>query len=692
MNSFRRGCCAVATTVVIIMGGIVVSPSMAQAAETLPYTARYTANANGAIITVGNTLLTCPTSDGNCTAARQGGKYTNNDFSMVNLDADSDPATFNSSMATLSLPPGANVLWAGLYWSAQLSAASGDTASDNYNMMSLQLPGETSYRTISANAADSALFGPTSASNDVYQRYADVTALVQTAGSGDYWGANVVSALGTGTYAAWSLVVAYSAPDLPLRNLTVFDGFSAVGPTTAQTVTVSGIQTPAEGTVSAQLSMVAYISGTAPTSDGVSLNGTPVSTEVSPATDFFNSTSDTDGVSTTARKPDDQNLLGVDIKNLTVSGSIPTSATSATVEFTAADGSYLPGILATTIDIATPPAPAQAKTVEQLAQEVIQGDWGVGLDRQTRLTEAGFDYDAVQNQVNAVLGATPSSQSGSDQASQASTAKSSSQSGSSAAKPAPAPQPAPAASPTKSLQQVAQEVISGAWGSGADRQARLAAAGYDYTQVQAQVNAILGSQSSQPASSGGSSSQKPSSSGGSGSSGSSGGGAAAPAPAPAAPAAPTCANGPGRPSCIPINGGTAAQQAAVRSYLERWAGNAYIDHVNIVAGLGHLGITDLTCGNSGLATQMQLKASMTGLQLQQVTAHEIGHAVVNYVYRGTGCSYMTGNPATLFGGNEPMADCMAQAMTGSSADLYYTGGCSAQQVAWARQILSGQKI
>lgn len=45
------------------------------------------------------------------------------------------------------------------------------------------------------------------------------------------------------------------------------------------------------------------------------------------------------------------------------------------------------------------PAPVK-KSVDELAQEVIDGKWGNGNDRKKRLTEAGYDYNAVQNKVN----------------------------------------------------------------------------------------------------------------------------------------------------------------------------------------------------------------------------------------------------------------------------------------------------
>ena len=43
------------------------------------------------------------------------------------------------------------------------------------------------------------------------------------------------------------------------------------------------------------------------------------------------------------------------------------------------------------------------KTVDELAREVIRGDWGNGAERKNRLTAAGYDYSAVQKRVNELL-------------------------------------------------------------------------------------------------------------------------------------------------------------------------------------------------------------------------------------------------------------------------------------------------
>ena len=43
------------------------------------------------------------------------------------------------------------------------------------------------------------------------------------------------------------------------------------------------------------------------------------------------------------------------------------------------------------------------KSIETLAREVIRGDWGNGQERYNRLTNAGYNYQQVQNRVNQIL-------------------------------------------------------------------------------------------------------------------------------------------------------------------------------------------------------------------------------------------------------------------------------------------------
>lgn len=93
------------------------------------------------------------------------------------------------------------------------------------------------------------------------------------------------------------------------------------------------------------------------------------------------------------------------------------------------------------------------KSLDLIAKEVLNGQWGNGEDRKNRLAKAGYDYAQVQQKVNALIyGTVPKK---------------------------------------KSLEDVAQEVINGQWGNGSDRYNRLVGAGYNYDEVQRRVNQLL---------------------------------------------------------------------------------------------------------------------------------------------------------------------------------------------------------
>ena len=89
------------------------------------------------------------------------------------------------------------------------------------------------------------------------------------------------------------------------------------------------------------------------------------------------------------------------------------------------------------------------KTIDELVDEVLAGKWGNGDERERKLTEAGYDYDAVQNAVNKRLNG------------------------------------------LKSVLEIAREVIDGKWDNGAARERKLTAAGYNYDEVQSKVNELL---------------------------------------------------------------------------------------------------------------------------------------------------------------------------------------------------------
>ena len=86
-------------------------------------------------------------------------------------------------------------------------------------------------------------FGPT-AGDAAYQQFLVVTDFVRAHGNGRYWGANVAAGTGNDRYAGWSLIVVYRDPTQPLRNLTVFNGFSDIAVNSSEQIPLTGFVTP----------------------------------------------------------------------------------------------------------------------------------------------------------------------------------------------------------------------------------------------------------------------------------------------------------------------------------------------------------------------------------------------------------------------------------------------------------------
>jgi hypothetical protein len=196
------------------------------AAADRTFTPRYTTVDRSDFAVVANTLLTC-SGGGACNNVRNGSSSGgNNGFALVNVDADSDGTTFNSSSATLAMPAGATVLFAGLYWGADTtrgtSGAAAPTPASNGSVL-FRTPA-AAYQTITATTLDT-----DSLRTSRYQGFADVTSLVQAGGNGAYWTANVQAGTGTDRYAGWSMIVVWRDPaQLQFKKVNVWDGFTSL--------------------------------------------------------------------------------------------------------------------------------------------------------------------------------------------------------------------------------------------------------------------------------------------------------------------------------------------------------------------------------------------------------------------------------------------------------------------------------
>ena len=102
------------------------------------------------------------------------------------------------------------------------------------------------------------------------------------------------------------------------------------------------------------------------------------------------------------------------------------------------------------------------KSNETIAKEVLNGLWGNGEDRKQRLKNQGYDYAVIQGMVNDLVNGKPTP------------------------------------TPKKSTSQVAREVVNGRWGNGSDRRNRLEKAGYNYNEIQRQVNNLINGYENKP--------------------------------------------------------------------------------------------------------------------------------------------------------------------------------------------------
>lgn len=329
------------------------------------FTPRFSQNVQGEITVAANTLMTCPETDTRCPGAQAGTGSTlnNNQFRMGYVDIDGDPSTFNSSSAELTLPLGARVLFAGLYYGAKTSAGTGGTQAPNTSArgtVKFKLPGGSAYQTLTAAVDDSTEVAR------AYGAFVDVTALVQTAGPGVYTVADVQAGTGEDRYGGWSLVVAYRDPDQPARNLTIFDGLQNVTKSKPSiTIGVSGFQTPAAGPVRTNLGFISFEGDRGLGGDSATLNSKVLSTATNPPNNFFNSAISKDGIPVTTKDPNYDNQLGYDAILTKADGYLTNGAESAAIRLQTSNETYLPQMISFATELFSPDIEA-TKTVQNL--------------------------------------------------------------------------------------------------------------------------------------------------------------------------------------------------------------------------------------------------------------------------------------------------------------------------------------
>ena len=321
----------------LAVGGVPGGPPTAEAGVNPPSAANrdfgepiFDADARGDLITIGINSTSCSAYEGDawttqesvaaCLLTGAGADSIrdgngnlrapiNNRLPMDFIDLDSDPSTFQSTDAVLDIPAGSTVLWAGLHWNAATDVPDptmpehGSTwedpplsNADRFNVR-FKVPGSNVYTDLTADDTwddNQAAGGGTTS----YAGYADVTDLVQAAGEGTYWVADIQSCQGFGgCFGSWSMTVAYANEAEPARNLNVWHGWELTAPNVnggVQQFTVSGFTPPPSGPVNTKIGVVQADGDRNSGPDSLEISSpsapwTQFTTPLNPATDFFRS-------------------------------------------------------------------------------------------------------------------------------------------------------------------------------------------------------------------------------------------------------------------------------------------------------------------------------------------------------------------------------------------------------------------
>lgn len=104
--------------------------------------------------------------------------------------------------------------------------------------------------------------------------------------------------------------------------------------------------------------------------------------------------------------------------------------------------------------------PMTPEEIDKVAKEVLDGKYGNGNERRSKLLLAGYDYSTVQNRVNELVAEREKTNSVDT-------------------------------TPKFTTEEMVQRVINGEYGNGDERKQRLEAEGYDYRKIQNAVNQAL---------------------------------------------------------------------------------------------------------------------------------------------------------------------------------------------------------
>jgi clumping factor A len=267
------------------------------------------------------------------------------------------------STAVLSLPAGATVSHAWLYWAARRSGTSADTVA------SFEGPGGPP-KSVSATES---FFLQEAPNEGHYQSVADVSSLVQAAGSGAYRVSGVDSLPLPNldqhvAFSGWYLVVFYELASAPPRNLALFDGLDLVDESSTEAATLSGFLVPEAG-FDAKLGVVTFEGDFDHDGDSLSFGGKRLSDSENPADNFFNGTRSWLGSAVSVPGDLPQltgaagSMSGLDLDVIDIGAHVVAKQTSAKIEAESSGDVFLLGAFVTSISTLSPDFSSSSKSV-----------------------------------------------------------------------------------------------------------------------------------------------------------------------------------------------------------------------------------------------------------------------------------------------------------------------------------------
>lgn len=312
-------------------------------------------------------------------------------------DATIEPTQARTS-ATLTLPPGAKVTYARLYWAA---LRQGDKPDETAVLDWLGGPTQT----IKADKTWVVKY-PFESHPDwyYYQASGDATSFVSKWGAGDFRVTDVEALPLAGVtvdraFAAWTLVVFYENPGDPLRNLALFDSFTSIDPgipgQESASVLLKGFLVP-KG-FQARMSAITYEGDLDYLGDHFTINGVKVTDAQNPADNFFNSSRSFLGAPVSG--PFDVPKLsglpgsmgGYDLDTIDITKNLKAGDTSATVGAASDLDIFFLGGFVTSVQSLTPDFDVTKTATDVNGGAVLPGDV---LEFTITATNTGNDHSA----------------------------------------------------------------------------------------------------------------------------------------------------------------------------------------------------------------------------------------------------------------------------------------------------------